>query len=65
MGSIADEMVFQMGYRFGGGYKRFCEDEDILSFTTDLLNSSGWHVVKCAILPGTPTLTNLLNYING
>ncbi len=64
LGSVANEMVFQMGYVFGGAYEKFCRDEDILPFTVDLLNSSGWQVNKCAIFPSVPTSVDTSGYTN-
>lgn len=64
LGSVADEMIFQMGYIFGGAYEKFCRDDDILPFTVDLLNSSGWQVTKCAIFPDTPTSMDTSGYTN-
>jgi hypothetical protein len=48
--SKTNKMFFQLGYAWGGDNERLCNDEEIISFTSNLLIKAGWNIIKVGII---------------
>lgn len=50
IGTKTKYLVFQMGYSWLGHEANFCEDNDVIPFTTKLLTESGWKIKQCGVV---------------
>ncbi|MBT8507874.1 hypothetical protein AZH53_05535 [Methanomicrobiaceae archaeon CYW5] len=48
--NITEYLIFQTGYTWLGHEGKFCDDDDILDFTIDLLRDAGWNIEYCGVV---------------
>jgi len=60
----ANTMVFQMGYQLWGFNETICNENEIIRYTTKLLQKSGWDPISCGVLLSIPKDNETAKYVN-